>query len=38
MLRLTQQVQQENLKKMLDEMRVKAKIEIVAAPAEPAKK
>jgi peptidyl-prolyl cis-trans isomerase C len=31
--RLTQQVQQENLKKMLDEMKAKAKIEIVAAPA-----
>jgi peptidyl-prolyl cis-trans isomerase C len=31
--RLTQQVQQQNLKKMLDDMKAKAKIEIVAAPA-----
>lgn len=30
--RLTQQVQQQNLKKMLDELKSKAKIEIVAAP------
>lgn len=33
--RLTQQVQQQNLKKMLDDMKAKAKIEIVA-PAAPA--
>lgn len=31
--RLTQQVQQQNLKKMLDDMKAKAKIEITAAPA-----
>ncbi|CAN5865139.1 N/A [soil metagenome] len=31
--RLTQQVQQQNLKKMLDDMKAKAKIEIVAPPA-----
>lgn len=31
--RLTQQVQQQNLKKMLDEMKAKAKIEIVGASA-----
>ena len=30
---LTQQLQQQNLKKMLDEMKSKAKIDIVAAPA-----
>lgn len=33
--RLTQQVQQQNMKKMLDEMKAKAKIEITAAPAAP---
>ena len=31
--RLTQQVQQQNMKKMLDDMKAKAKIEITAAPA-----
>jgi peptidyl-prolyl cis-trans isomerase C len=33
---LTQQVQQQNLKKMIDDMKAKAKIEITAAPAAPA--
>lgn len=34
--RLAQQVQQQNLKKMLDDLKAKAKIEITAAPAAPA--
>lgn len=34
--RLAQQVQQQNLKKMLDDLKAKAKIEITAAPAVPA--
>ena len=33
---LTQQLQQKNLKKMLDEVKAKAKIELVGAPAVPA--
>jgi peptidyl-prolyl cis-trans isomerase C len=34
--RLSQQVQQQNVQKMLDDVKAKAKIEIVAAPAAPA--
>ena len=35
--KLAQQLQQQNLKKQLDDLKAKAKIEMVAAPAAPAK-